>query len=192
MPDLRIRAEDTNTENSYTAKISVWSTLYSLYHFSGSKVGMLQSATRLFFILCPFCVTGGKDKKMKIDWKFDNGEISTVEIEDEEIGGFILESRKSEDNLERKERYHCISYDAFEYESNEFAGDDTPETITELDFDNERINNALSGLSEIQRKRLLMLAAGLSVREIARIENKNYRSVYDSIEGAKKKFLENF
>ena len=27
---------------------------------------MLQSATRLFFILCPFCVTGGKDKKMKI------------------------------------------------------------------------------------------------------------------------------
>ena len=40
---------------------------------------------------------------MKIDWKFDNGEISTVEIEDEEIGGFILESRKSEDNLERKE-----------------------------------------------------------------------------------------
>ena len=34
-----------------------------------------------------------------------------------------------------------------------------------------------------------MLAAGLSVREIARIEDKNYRSVYDSIEGAKKKFL---
>ena len=129
---------------------------------------------------------------MKIDWKFDNGEISTVEIEDEEIGGFILESRKSEDNLERKERYHCISYDTFEYESEEFAGDDTPETITESDFDNERINKALSGLSEIQRKRLLMLAAGLSVREIARIENKNYRSVYDSIEGAKKRFLENF
>ena len=191
MPDLRIRAEDTNTENSYTAQISVWSTLCSLYHFSGSKVGMLQSAPRLFFSL-PFLRTGGKDKKMKIDWKFDNGEISTVEIEDEEIGGFILESRKAEDNLERKERYHCISYDAFEYESDEFAGDETPETITELDFDNERINNALSGLSEIQRKRLLMLAAGLSVREIARSENKNYRSVYDSIEGAKKKFLENF
>ena len=191
MPDLRIRAEDTNTENSYTAKISVWSTLCSLYHFSGSKVGMLQSAPRLFFSL-PFLRTGGKDKKMKIDWKFDNGEISTVEIEDEEIGGFILESRKAEDNLERKERYHCISYDAFEYESDEFAGDETPETITELDFDNERINNALSGLSEIQRKRLLMLAAGLSVREIARIENKNYRSIYDSIEGAKKRFLENF
>ena len=153
---------------------------------------MLQSATRLFFILCPFCVTGGKDKKMKIDWKFDNGEISTVEIEDEEIGGFILESRKSEDNLERKERYHCISYDAFEYESNEFAGDDTPETITESDFDNERINKALSGLSEIQRKRLLMLSAGLSVREIARQEGKEIKTVRESIAAARKNFLKNF
>jgi len=126
---------------------------------------------------------------MKIDWKFNNGEVSTVEIEDENIGGFIIDSRKTETNLDRKERYHCISYDAFEYESSEFASDETPETITELDFDNERINNALSALSEIQRKRLLMLAAGLSVREIARIEDKNYRSVYDSIEGAKKKIL---
>ena len=108
---------------------------------------------------------------MKIDWKFNNGEVSTVEIEDENIGSFIIDSRKTETNLDRKERYHCISYDAFEYESSEFTSDEAPETITELDFDNERINNALSALSEIQRKRLLMLAAGLSVREIARIED---------------------
>ena len=136
----------------------------------------------------PFLRHRRKGQIMKIDWKFNNREVSTVEIEDENIGGFIIDSRKTETNLERKERYHCISYDAFEYESSEFASDETPETITELDFDNERINNALSALSEIQRKRFLMLAAGLSVREIARIEDKNYRSVYDSIEGAKKKF----
>lgn len=191
MPDLRIRAEDTNTENSHTATKSVWSTLYSLYPFSGSKVGMLHNAPRLFF-LCPFCVTGGKDKKMKIDWKFNNGEVSTVEIEDENIGSFIIDSRKTETNLDRKERYHCISYDAFEYESSEFTSDETPKTITELDFDNERINNALSALSEIQRKRLLMLAAGLSVREIARREGKEIKTIREYIEAARKKFLKNF
>ena len=129
---------------------------------------------------------------MKIDWKFNNGEVSTVEIEDENIGSFIIDSRKTETNLERKERYHCISYDAFEYESSEFTSDETPETITELDFDNERINNALSALSEIQRKRLLMLAAGLSVREIARREGKEIKTIRESIEAARKKFLKNF
>ena len=56
---------------------------------------------------------------MKIDWKFNNGEVSTVEIEDENIGSFIIDSRKTETNLDRKERYHCISYDAFEFESSE-------------------------------------------------------------------------
>ena len=129
---------------------------------------------------------------MKIDWKFNNGEVSTVEIEDENIGSFIIDSRKTETNLDRKERYHCISYDAFEYESSEFTSDETPETITELDFDNERINNALSALSEIQRKRLLMLAAGLSVREIARREGKEIKTIRESIEAARKKFLKNF
>ena len=129
---------------------------------------------------------------MKIDWKFNNGEVSTVEIEDENIGSFIIDSRKTETNLDRKERYHCISYDAFEYESSEFASDETPETITELDFDNERINNALSALSEIQRKRLLMLAAGLSVREIARREGKEIKTIRESIEAARKNFLKNF
>ena len=129
---------------------------------------------------------------MKIDWKFNNGEVSTVEIEDENIGSFIIDSRKNETNLDRKERYHCISYDAFEYESSEFTSDETPETITELDFDNERINNALSALSEIQRKRLLMLAAGLSVREIARREGKEIKTIRESIEAARKKFLKNF
>ena len=129
---------------------------------------------------------------MKIEWKFINGEVSALEVNDDSISGFIIESRKEEDNLERKERYHCISLDGVDYKGEDFADYETPELITEQHLDNERIINALNTLTVIQKKRLLMLVSGLTVREIARIENKNYRSVYESIEGAKKKFLENF
>lgn len=100
---------------------------------------------------------------MKITWNFADRSISEVEV-NEELGEIILDSRRQENNLKRKERYHCTSYDAFEYEGEKLAGDDTPETITEQEFDNERINHALSELSEMQRKRLLMLVAGLSER----------------------------
>lgn len=128
---------------------------------------------------------------MKITWNFADGSTSEVEV-NEELGEIILDSRRQEENLERKERYHCTSYDAFEYESEELAGDDTPETITEQEFDNERIDHALSELSEIQRKRLLMLAAGLSVRELARREGKEIKTVRESIAAARKKFLKKF
>ena len=43
---------------------------------------------------------------MKISCIFANGENSEVEV-NEEIGTFILDSRREEDNLRRKERYHC-------------------------------------------------------------------------------------
>lgn len=43
---------------------------------------------------------------MKIRYEFVDGEISEVEVT-EEIGSVIVESRRLEDNLARKERYHC-------------------------------------------------------------------------------------
>lgn len=128
---------------------------------------------------------------MKITWNFADGSTSEVEV-NEELGEIILDSRRQEENLERRERYHCTSYDAFEYEGEELADDYTPETITEQEFDNERINHALSELSEIQRTRLLMFAAGLSVREIARREGKEIKTVRESIAAARKNFLKKF
>ena len=50
---------------------------------------------------------------MKISYTFANGENSEVEV-NEEIGTFILDSRREEDNLGRKERYHCYSLNAAE------------------------------------------------------------------------------
>ena len=47
-------------------------------------------------------------------------------------------------------------------------------------------------LSEVQRRRLLMLAEGVSLREIARREGKDIKTIRESIEGARKKFMKFF
>ena len=103
---------------------------------------------------------------MKIKYEFADGTVSEVEVE-ESIGEVIIEDRRQEDNLARKERYHCYSLDAAQFEGSEYGTEETPETKMERKQDTERIARALDGLSEVQRRRLLMLADGKSMREIA-------------------------
>ena len=128
---------------------------------------------------------------MKINYTFANGETSDVEVS-EEIGNLILDSRREESNQDRKERYHCYSLDAAEYEGKDYADGSTPETELFLQLENQRIKEAFEQLSEIQRNRLLMLAEGLSLREIARMEGKDVKTSRESIEGARKKLLKYF
>ena len=96
---------------------------------------------------------------MKINYTFANGETSDVEVR-EEIGNLILDSRREESNQDRKERYHCYSLDAAEYEGGDYADGSTPETELFLQLENQRIKKAFEQLSEVQRRRLLMLAEG--------------------------------
>ena len=131
---------------------------------------------------------------MKISYLFNNGEKSDVEV-NIEIGEVITDFRRKEDNLDRKERYHCYSLDALEYgDKDEFVPTDgiTPETEMMKKIENQRIHNALMQLTETQRRRLLMLAEGYSLREISKIEKKEIKSIRESIDSAKKKFLKNF
>lgn len=128
---------------------------------------------------------------MKINYTFVNGEVSDVEVS-EEIGTVILDSRREESNLDRKERYHCYSLDGAEFEGMEMAEDDTPETELFLQLENQHIAETFDRLSEVQKRRLLLLAQGLSVREIARREGKDIKTIRESIEGARKKFLKFF
>ena len=128
---------------------------------------------------------------MKINYTFANGETSEVEVT-EEIGNVILDSRREESNLDRKERYHCYSLDGAEFEGKEMAGDGTPETELFLQLENQHIAETFDKLSEVQKRRLLLLAQGLSVREIARREDKDIKTIRESIEGARKKFLKFF
>ena len=48
-------------------------------------------------------------------------------------------------------------------------------------MDTERIAQALDGLSEVQRRRILMLAGGMSVNEIARKEGVHHSVVSETI-----------
>lgn len=128
---------------------------------------------------------------MKIKYEFADGTVSEVEVE-EAIGAVIIEDRRLEDNLSRKERYHCYSLDAAQFEGAEYGTDETPETKMEREMDTERIAQALDGLSEVQRRRLLMLAGGLSVNEIARKEGVHHSVVSETISAARKKFKKFF
>lgn len=128
---------------------------------------------------------------MKIKYEFADGTVSEVEVE-ESIGAVIIESRREEDNLARKERYHCYSMDAVQFEGDEYGTEETPETQMERELDTERIAHALDGLSEVQRRRLLKFAEGKSMREIAREEKVQHRAVMKSIEGARRIFKKNF
>jgi len=128
---------------------------------------------------------------MKIKYEFADGTVSEVEVEDS-IGAFIVEDRRLEDNLSRKERYHCYSLDAAQFEGSEYGTEETPEVQMEQKQDAERIARAMDGLSDVQRRRLLMLADGKSMREIAREEKVQHRAVVKSIEGARKIFKKKF
>ena len=128
---------------------------------------------------------------MKINNTFNSGENSEVEV-NEEIGAVILESRRKEENMERNRRRRCYSLDDVDFEGEDFADDRTPESLLIEQIDNEHIKETLDKLSETQRRRLLMLASGMSISDIARQENRDFRTVYDSLEAAKRKFQKNF
>ena len=132
-----------------------------------------------------------ENSKMKINYTFANGETSDVEVS-EEIGTVILDSRREESNLDRKERYHCYSLDAADFEGEDYADGSTPESELFLQLENQHIAATFDKLSEVQKRRLLMLAQGLSLREIARREGKDIKTIRESIEGARKKFLKFF
>ncbi len=122
---------------------------------------------------------------MKIKYNFINGESTEIEV-DESIGTFILDSRRIEENLARKERYHCYSSDAA-WEGEDYADQDTPEITLLRKYENKRLASALDELTEVQKRRFIKFAEGLSIREIARQEEANFKSVHDSIEQARKK-----
>lgn len=128
---------------------------------------------------------------MKIRYEFADGTVSEVEVS-EEIGGMIVDSRRQEDNLDRKERYHRYSLDAAEFEGSDYSTEETPETALLLQLENQRIAKLLSELPEVQRRRLLLYAEGKSLREIARMESVDHKAVKKSVEAAKRYFIKNF
>ena len=128
---------------------------------------------------------------MKIIYKFADGSVSEIEVE-EEVGQAIIVSRREEENYERKMRYHCpVSIDKLEYEGMQFADPDTPMSILERKIEEEQqkaLNDyVMSHLTETQRRRILMVADGMTTREIAEVEGVAQQVVSKSIIATRKK-----
>ena len=130
---------------------------------------------------------------MIIKYQFATGEVTAIDV-DESVGNFITDSRRTEDSAERKHRRHCWSMDAIDYEGLEYADpeDFTDELFDDTDERNAQIKEAFSHLTDVQQRRMLMLANGLSLREIARREGKDIKTIRESVEAARAKFKKFF
>jgi len=124
---------------------------------------------------------------MKIKYKFANGEVKYVEVSDE-VGAEILKSRRIEENGDRKERYHCYSIAGLDYEGDEFADKDTPESLLLNKEGDGRTKEFLESLTETQRRRLELRLDGYKLKQIAKIEKVDFRAVKDTFTQIQKKF----
>lgn len=125
---------------------------------------------------------------MEIVYKFNDGTVSKVEV-DEEIGKFILASRKEEHANNEKNRSHCISLDALKYEGSEYASKETVETVLIDRSRREQLYEVIEKLTDVQKRRLEMLLDGHSLREIARQEGVNLSKIQKSVAQIQKKFM---
>ena len=69
----------------------------------------------------------------------------------------------------------------------EYAAKDTPESVLVGLEDDRRLYEAFLQLSKVQRRRILMLAEGMSVNEIARREGVHHSVVSETIAATRKK-----
>ena len=130
---------------------------------------------------------------MIVQYYFVTGEKVEVDVPvRQEIESFLEESNRLEENYARKLRHHNYSSDACIYEGLNFASSITPESILLDEELSQHIKETLEKLTEVQRKRLLMLADGYNVLQIAKIEGVHHSTIAESIASAQKKFKKNF
>lgn len=126
---------------------------------------------------------------MIVNYRFADGETSEVEVSDE-IGAFIIESRREEAAADKKANRHCWSIDELTYEGLDYAVFDTP--FSSLDEEEEirlvnRIRESFQLLTPTQRRRLELYVQGKTFREIAAAENVAVNAVELSIAQSIKK-----
>ena len=128
---------------------------------------------------------------MKIKYAFLDGTTAEIEVSDE-IGAVIIDSRKAEHAQDERCRRHCYSYDAIDYEGEEYGVCDEYAVEDDSEEQEARIREAFSHLTATQQRRLRLYADGKTLREIAAIEEASFQSVAESIEAGRKKFLKFF
>jgi DNA-directed RNA polymerase specialized sigma24 family protein len=114
-----------------------------------------------------------------------------------EVKDLLEEEERKFQNYERKCRYWCpIRLDECEYEGELFVEDYDPKKDYLEKEEQLECNRFLELLTSTQKRRLLMRMENpsLSLREIARIEEVDYKSIEECFEAIKnkyKKFLNN-
>ena len=89
---------------------------------------------------------------MKIKYAFLDGTVTEVEVSDE-IGAVIIDSRKAEHAQDERHRYHCYSYDAIDYEGEEYGACDEYAVEDDSAEQTARIREAFSPLTATQHRR---------------------------------------
>lgn len=129
---------------------------------------------------------------MKIKYQFADGTTSEVEVS-EEIGAFITASRREESNGDRKQRYHCLSLDGFEYEGETFADESQDQDRIREEVDSQsKVDKFMATLTEVQRRRLERRLDGASAAQIAREEHCDASVVRESLKQIKAKYKKFF
>ena len=106
---------------------------------------------------------------------------------------YIYDSRRMEHASNERSRYHtAFSLDSEDYEGTNLISEKTPDDLMEELEDREHLLDCLAHLSENQRQRILMLAQGMSITEIARVQHADRTTVRESIQAARKKFKKYF
>ncbi len=130
---------------------------------------------------------------MRVTYRFANGEISIVEVEGE-VAEFIQLSNKAIHAGNEKQRSHTISLDARTYEGDDYTDDVTPYTDYVERCRRETLEEALSLLSSVQRRRFELFTDGMSFRDIAKLEGVSHTMIRKSIQQSRdkmQKFLKN-
>lgn len=131
---------------------------------------------------------------MIIKFKFADGTVSEVEV-DEELGLVISAMEREEQSYERKmRRWAPIKLDGAEYEGEWFADNNTPMKAYELEESQRRVDEFKKLLTPTQLRRLKIREdnPGISLREIARMEGTQLKAIEDTFEQIKKKYKKFF
>ena len=127
-----------------------------------------------------------------IRYEFATGEVVQVNVTGE-IADFICESRRREHASNERCRYHsAFSLDSEDSRREQLISYKTPDDQIIEAEEHQRLHDGIVHLSAVQQERLLMLADGRSIAEIARSQCAAYNSVKGSIRAAQQKIRKIF
>ena len=125
---------------------------------------------------------------MKIKYVFANGEVKWVEVSDE-VGQALVEEQRKEWRNEKKEfRHSACSLDCMDFEGEEFAEKDTPESLMIDEEESIEILKFMRSLTETQYRRLRLKLRGLNLHQITLLEKADYKTIKECFLQIRKKF----